>query len=182
MALTLDLLSKILLLQSPSLTIFSPTNPAFLKHGQPPLSLLQFHLSSLPPILRNPPPCLHHPHSPPNHSFILTSSSSDDYLSLNGVRIDGSPIFNDGSLIIFGIQEFFDPRISSPNSSCFPFVNGDDHSFGEASLVLRSRGYSVMASFLDLQLLGFKATTAALILFAPLVNAMKMKGYIGNFR
>ena len=60
-------------------------------------------------------------------------------------------------------------------------MNGDDHSFGEASLVLRSRRYSVMASFLDLQLLGFKAKTAALTLFAPLDDAMKMKGYIGNF-
>ncbi|XVE74734.1 hypothetical protein DITRI_Ditri12bG0041800 [Diplodiscus trichospermus] len=186
MALTLDLLTNTLLFQSPSLTIFSPTDSAFLKHGQPPLSLLQFHLSPLSLSLHSLEtlaPASTIPTLLPNHSLILTSSPSDDYVSLNGVRIDGSPIFDDGSLIIFGIQEFFDPsfRISSSNCSCAPFVNVDDHLFGEASLVLRSRGYSVMASFLDLQLLGFKARTVALTIFAPLDDALKMKGCIGNF-
>ncbi|XP_022775669.1 putative fasciclin-like arabinogalactan protein 20 [Durio zibethinus] len=186
MALTLGLLSKTLLLQSPSLTIFSPTDHVFVEHGQPPLSLLQFHLSPLPLSLQSLetlPPASTIPTLLPNHSLVITSSSSDDYVSLNGVRIDGSPIFDDGSLIVFGIQEFFDPNfgVPRPNPTCVPSVNGDDHSFAKASLVLRSSGYSVMASFLDLQLLGFKATTATLTVFAPIDDAMKTKGYIGNF-
>ncbi|XVF02807.1 hypothetical protein REPUB_Repub04eG0205900 [Reevesia pubescens] len=192
MALTLNLLSKTaLFLRSPSLTIFSATDSAFIEHGQPSLSLLQFHLCPLPlsleslqtlPIASTIPTLL------PNHSLFLTSSpaSDDDYISLDGVRIDGSPIFDDGSLIIFGIHEFFDPSFgvsSRPNiPSCVSSLNDDDRLFGEAGLVLRSKGYSVMASFLDLQLLGFKATTgAAMTLFAPLDDAMDMKGYIGNF-
>ncbi|BFG25859.1 hypothetical protein CerSpe_121330 [Prunus speciosa] len=45
MALTLDLASQTLLLsQSPSLTIFDPTDAAFSHSGQPPLNLLQFHI------------------------------------------------------------------------------------------------------------------------------------------
>ncbi|EOY00900.1 hypothetical protein QUC31_014051 [Theobroma cacao] len=186
MALTLDLLSKTLAPLSPSLTIFSPTDLAFLEHGQPSLSVLQFHLSPLPlslQSLKSLPPSSTIPTLLPNHSLILTSSPSDDYVSLNGVRIDGSPIFDDGSLMIFGVQEFFDPGfgVSIPNPSCVASVNGDDHSFSEASLILRSRGYSVMASFLDLQLLEFKAKTTALTLFAPFDDAMNMKGYSGNF-
>ncbi|BFG41544.1 hypothetical protein CerSpe_278180 [Prunus speciosa] len=48
MALTLDLASQTLLLsQSPSLTIFDPTNAAFSHSGQPPLNFLQFHIIPL---------------------------------------------------------------------------------------------------------------------------------------
>ncbi|OMO60545.1 hypothetical protein CCACVL1_24060 [Corchorus capsularis] len=74
--------------------------------------------------------------------------------------------------------------VSRPNPTCIiPSENGDDHSFREAISVLRSRKHSVMASFLDLQLMGFKPNNAEpLTLFAPLDDAIKMKGdYIGNF-
>ncbi|PQQ19051.1 putative fasciclin-like arabinogalactan protein 20 [Prunus yedoensis var. nudiflora] len=48
MALTLDLASQTLLLsQSPSLTIFAPTDAAFSHSGQPPQNLMQFHIIRL---------------------------------------------------------------------------------------------------------------------------------------
>lgn len=105
--------------------------------------------------------------------------------------IGGSPIYDDGAMIIFGIEDFFDPNfgvpvpVSSPRSTprCgslsstngsmeFPGVSW----FEGASAALRSNGYSAMASFLDLQLEGFQQPIMMTI-FAPvdqsMVNPMK---------
>ncbi|PQQ07906.1 putative fasciclin-like arabinogalactan protein 20 [Prunus yedoensis var. nudiflora] len=64
MALTLDLASQTLLLsQSPSLTIFTPTDAAFSHSGQPPLNLLQFHIIPFISLSDPSSPCLLAPRS-----------------------------------------------------------------------------------------------------------------------
>lgn len=121
-----------------------------------------------------------------NHSLIITSSPSDVDVSLNGVKINGSAIYNDGSLVVFGIEKFLDPdfevsgSISGRPAQGFRCSgNGDDfHMFEKASGALRSRGYSIMASFLDLQLTEFKNQTFITI-FAP--EDEIVKSLIGNF-
>lgn len=107
-------------------------------------------------------------------------------MSLNNVKITtGLPIYDDGALIIFGVESFLDPSFgvpapagsprltprcgsSSRNSSIgFPGVSW----FEAASESLRSNGYSLMASFLDLQLEGFTDPTMMTI-FAPVDQSM----------
>ncbi|GAV80409.1 Fasciclin domain-containing protein [Cephalotus follicularis] len=194
MSLTLQLLSETLTTpQSKSLTLFSPSDHAFALHGQPPLSLLQLHFSPLSlslQSLKSLPQDSKIPTLSPNHSLVITSSPSDDFVSLNGVKIDGSPIFDSGSLTIFGTDDFFNPdfRVSGHNQShggslgCVvpSSVDGSGFNFGEASGALRSRGCSFMASFLDLQVMRFMGQSPSLLtLFAPVDDAMV--GFVGNF-
>ncbi|KAK9277696.1 hypothetical protein L1049_007243 [Liquidambar formosana] len=197
MALTLELVSpQTPIPQSPSATIFSPPDAAFTQSGQPSLSLLQFHFSPVPfsfENLKSLPSGSKIPTMFSGHSLVVTSSASDDQFSLNNVKINGSPIFDDGSLIIFGIDDFFDPEFQvspsiqspspnpnpNPNLGCAKSTNSSsDYSIHEASRMLRSTGYSVIASFLDLQLLGFR-DELRLTVFAP--GDEVMATYIGNY-
>ncbi|KAL5553375.1 hypothetical protein UlMin_040776 [Ulmus minor] len=186
MALTLELVSKTLTVQSPSLTIFAPPDAAFSKSGQPSLSLLQLHFCPLPlslKSLKSLPSATKIPTLLPNHMLIVTSSPSDSQFSLNNVKITtSSPIYDDGSLVIFGIEGFFDPNFQVPSihnpPSCRSFSSNDDPIqfpgeswLKQASSTLSSNGYSVMASFLDSQLLGFNEQSAMTI-FAPSDEAM----------
>lgn len=188
MALTLELVSQTLIPQSSSATIFSPSDGAFASSGQPPLSLLQFHFSPLALSLhrlQSLPLGTKIPTLFPGHSLIVTSSGSGQQVSLNNVLINGSPVYDDGSLVIFAIDKFFDPHfqilapIQSPSSEvgCIVWMNSEN-SFVEASVMMRSRGYSVMASFLVMQLLGF-VNKQKLTVFAP--NDEVMAKYIGNY-
>ncbi|CAN6549557.1 unnamed protein product [Malus baccata var. baccata] len=185
MALTLELVSQSLVPQSPSLTIFTPPDTAFTKLGQPALSLLQYHFCPVPlPLqtLKSLPSGSKIPTLLSGHSLSVTTPPSGAPISLNN---------DDGFLIIFGIDNFFDLNFhlpiptpipvpdlvcgsSSPPSSAsgttairFPGASW----FEEASEMLRSNGYNVMASFLNLQLLGFKNATPMTV-FAPLDQAM----------
>ena len=191
MSLTLELVSQTLLPKSPSATLFAASDAAFIESGQPPLSLLQFHSSPLAlsfESLRSLPVGAKIPTMFANHSLIVTSAASDSQISLNNVNITSSPLFDDGSLIIFGVDKFFDlnfpalglTRSPSPNTGCTDdaIASSGGDSFDEASGVLRSRGYFVMASFLDLQLLGFRDGTKMTVL-APADEVMMDR--VGNF-
>ncbi|KAF2317842.1 hypothetical protein GH714_041158 [Hevea brasiliensis] len=121
-----------------------------------------------------------------NHSLTVTSGpSDDDAISVNGVKINGSPIYDDGSLVILGIGEFLDPDFEvSPKipgtggkHGCSFEAGRGFYSFKEATGVLRSKAFSVIASFLDLQLVGSK-DRPALTIFAPVDEVMK--GFVGN--
>ncbi|KAE8022818.1 hypothetical protein FH972_008587 [Carpinus fangiana] len=123
MALTLKLASQTgLTPQSteglPSLTVFAPSSAAFALSSPPSLSLLQYHLLPLPFFF-------HSFKSLPfgakistllegRSLFVTTSPSDDQCVSLNNVTVNRSLIYVDGSFIIFGMDEFFDPlfRIS----------------------------------------------------------------------
>ena len=184
MALTLQLVSQTLTLKSSALSIFAPPDAAFSKSGQPALSHLQYHSCPLPLSLQSLKSLAAGTKIPTllsGNVLNVTSSPSDSQISLNNVKItSSSPIFHDESLIIFGVEDFFDPNFHVPGSIPNPSPRSDsicDSSpsefpgstwFKEASENLRSNGYSIMASFLDLQLLGFdKERSAPITVFAP---------------
>ncbi|GAB4840363.1 hypothetical protein Ancab_021129 [Ancistrocladus abbreviatus] len=194
MSLTLQLIAKTFFSYFPFATIFSPSDDAFALYGQPSLSLLSFHFC---PVayslsdLQSFPFGSEIPTHLPNRSLVVTTLPSDDQISINDVKIDGSSIYDDGFLVIFAIDKFFDynfkigAQVQSPvdgpspssNLEC-PVSHWDFSSFSEASGVLRSRGYSIMASFLGLQLMQFGDDDTQFTVFAPMDEALQ--GHIGN--
>jgi hypothetical protein len=195
MSLTLEAVSDTLLPDSSYLTIFAPADGAFVRSGQPSRSLLQFHFSLLPltlQTLKSLPYAAKIPTLLAPRSLTVTTSPSDDRISLNHVMITGSPIFDDGLLIIHGIDQFFDPnfevsvpvQIPGSNIGCgfstenSTVVFSGANSFRQASGVLRSSGYSAMAEFLDVQVPENKERTMMTV-FAPLDKSMLKR--IGNF-
>lgn len=197
MSLTLNLISKTLMSpQVPSLIVFSPSDDSFAQFGQPPLSLLQFHFSphalSL-DTLRSLPHGAKISTMNANHSLMVTTSPSDYQVQINGVKIVGSLVFNDGNLVVFGIEMFFDPEFQTlapvqspiPGLECVaPRYGGSEdlsggNVFGEACGAMRSKGYSVMASFLGLQLMKPKGDNQMLTVFAP--SDESMVNHTGSF-
>ncbi|CAA0832120.1 Unknown protein [Striga hermonthica] len=85
------------------------------------------------------------------------------YISINNVGVSNTPIFDDGFVVVYAIDNFFDlnftladadPANTNPISSqCLKLESSSR--FGDASGVLKSRGYSLFSSFLELQLIGF---------------------------
>ncbi|XP_039170558.1 putative fasciclin-like arabinogalactan protein 20 [Eucalyptus grandis] len=108
--------------QVSSLTVFSPSDDSSAQFGQPPLSLLQFHFS--PHTLRSLPRGAKISIMNANHSLTVTTSPSDYQVETNGVTIVGLPVFNDGNLVVLGIEMFFRSRVpnfgSSSESSPWP--------------------------------------------------------------
>ncbi|KAL8267596.1 hypothetical protein R6Q59_004940, partial [Mikania micrantha] len=121
----------------------------------------------------------------------IPSMSSDDHLtvispslsnqvSINNVNIVGSLVFDDGLLIIFAIENFFDSDfqiLASPAQidsfdGCERLNRDDDQniSFHDAGNVLISRGYSVMASFINLQFLRFPNQSGLTLTLFALVD------------
>ncbi|CAK9144759.1 unnamed protein product [Ilex paraguariensis] len=199
MALTLQLISddatKTAKSSSPpSFTIFAPADSAFAASGQPSLSLLQLHLSPVslsPQSLNSLPYGTRIPTLSSSKSLTITTLPSSSVISLNNVTITGSPIFDDGSVIVYGIENFFDPnftisaQIETPgnqNLGCETSrsYRRSEFLFHDASLELRSRGYSIMASLLELQLVGFLSDNhLKLTVFAPFDELMF--GFSGDF-
>ncbi|KAL6133745.1 hypothetical protein ACLB2K_065979 [Fragaria x ananassa] len=190
----LDLASRSFTSQPPELTVFAPADEAFPYSGKPSLNLLlyqllpvTFHLRSLKSL----------PFGAKigtlldGYSLTVTTLPSDGLVSLNNVTVTASPIFDDGSLIIYGTNRFFDPyfRISGPipsygrkNRCCLGPRNPNEtaevadtvafYPFSEASRVLTSKGCSVMASFLEMQFHGFLKSLTKLTVYAPVDHAM----------
>ncbi|XP_073145093.1 putative fasciclin-like arabinogalactan protein 20 [Henckelia pumila] len=172
MSLILQLIARDLPLPSPSsaaaatiaLTIFSPPDSAFSENGQPSLAHLLLHFS---PISLSSSSLLSLPFSssiptlsPAKHLYV--TSSNDHDFSINGVKVSPSPIFDDGWVVVYAIDDFFDLNFTLPNSTktdpktdfqCLKLERVSR--FQDASGVLKSRGYSIIASFLDLQIMGF---------------------------
>ncbi|KAJ0094497.1 hypothetical protein Patl1_15261 [Pistacia atlantica] len=194
MALTLEFGSKNLIPRSESLTIFTPSDSTFASFGQPSLSLLKFHFSPqslTSQSLKSLPFNSKIPTFTPYHTLLITSPPSRDQGSvlLNGVKVNASSvIYDDGWLRIFGIEKFFDPNFGAsprPNLDCVASARDDDEddgdgsmSFDEAIHEMKEKGYSIMASFLELQM-GTTKESTLVTLFAP--PDEKMKGYFSNF-
>nr|XP_043620577.1 putative fasciclin-like arabinogalactan protein 20 [Erigeron canadensis] len=200
MSLTLTAVSDGLLSHHNAATIFSPPDIAFADYGQPSLPLLSVHISPMVfslSTLRSLPFGTKIPTVDESIFLTVTTSSPNDVVSINDVRIIGSSIFDDGSLIVYGIENFLDPNFTVPDSpiqisnlnhctASFRGNNGSISSFHDAANVLISRGYSVFASFLNLQLLGFQFQSQSqnknqsnLTVFAP--NDEVMVEYSGRF-
>ncbi|PWA42814.1 FAS1 domain-containing protein [Artemisia annua] len=156
----------------PSLT---PVNPYFLSFR----SISRLYGTKIPTVAAN-------------TYLTITTPSPDSLVSINDVRIVGSPIFDDESLIIFAIEKFFDANFMVAEASveggklehCKASFGGDvissNFSFHDGANVFISRGYLVMAAFLNLQLLGFLGGQRyALTVFAPVDEVMV--DYSGSF-
>ncbi|KAJ1377709.1 FAS1 domain [Sesbania bispinosa] len=179
MALTLEVVAKTLLEHSPSATVFAPSDSTFKKSGQPSLDLLRFHLVPLPlqpPSLRLLPAGAKIPTMLAGQSLTVTTSPSGRTTSLNNIRITALPIYDDGFLLVYGIDKFFDPSFQytgpnqrpNPNPNC-PANNhtlSSSDSFDQAIETLKSGGYSAMASFLGMQLSDV-TEQSAITVFAP---------------
>ncbi|KAB5516569.1 hypothetical protein DKX38_027217 [Salix brachista] len=193
MALTLEITSKRLNLESSAATIFAPLDIAFARVGQLSALDLQYHISPLRlsgDYLSSLPFGTKIPTLLPNHSLTVTTSLGyfDGKLSINGISIEESALVDFGSLIIFGMGEFFSSSLEiSPNLTPAPSPSpvtslgdtsqnepsGMDADYlGQASHLLMSRGYSIMGTFLDVQLFGIKNKTR-LTIFAPVDQAME---------
>ncbi|XVE74727.1 hypothetical protein DITRI_Ditri12bG0040900 [Diplodiscus trichospermus] len=142
MSLTLQYAPQTLIPKTQNLTIFSPSDTIFAKSSQPSLALLRFHFSpqSLPPSFLD---SLHFGSKittfSPTHSLIVTSSPSNDQFSLNGVKIGTKPVYDDGFLIIYKIDKFFDPIFKVSKHGCVRAYNmfRNTSSFEKASEALR---------------------------------------------
>ncbi|GER32815.1 fasciclin-like arabinogalactan protein [Striga asiatica] len=169
MSLTLQLIAPTLPLPSAaitSLTIFSPPDSAFSTSGQPSLAHLLLHFS---PLSLSPSSLLSLPFastvpslSPASH--LVVTSGQPEKISINNVGISETPIFDDGFVVVYAIDNFFDlnftladanPANPNPRSDSQCLKLESSSRFGDASGVLKSRGYSLFSSFLDLQLIGF---------------------------
>ncbi|PON95381.1 FAS1 domain containing protein [Trema orientale] len=197
MSLTLKIASEALDLQSPTATVFAPADDAFRKSGQPPLLLLRHHVSPqrLPFETLKTLPCGSRiPTMVPDHSLVVTASlASDGYISINNVRVNEKAVFDDGSVVLYGIDDFIDSSfrtgLDPASASCPGSTTGlkgpleDEQlgcpveSFGSVAKFLRSRGYSIVATFLDAQLTGFNDQTK-LTIFAPVDQAFE--DYVRN--
>ncbi|KAI4313828.1 hypothetical protein L6164_026778 [Bauhinia variegata] len=108
MALALEVISKTLLSQSSSLTIFAPSDYAFRRSGQPSSDLLRFHFVPL-PLPQQSLWILHASSKIPtmsSRSLTVTTSPSDHTISLNNVRVSGTPIYDSGLFLIYGTEVF----------------------------------------------------------------------------
>lgn len=75
-------------------------------------------------------------------------------------------MLDDGSVVIYGVDDF----LSSP----FEFSpNPEDESFCSIAKFLRSRGYSVIAAFLEAQLMEIHKDQTKFTIFAPVDQAFK---------
>ncbi|KAK7280372.1 hypothetical protein RJT34_25436 [Clitoria ternatea] len=178
MALTLEIVAETILEHSPSATVFAPSDAAFKKSGQPSLDILRFHFVPLPlPLssLRIFPAGARIPTMLPGQSLTVTTSSSDRVTSLNNIKLTESPIYDDGLLLVYGIDRFFDPTfhsnnqrpISDSDSSCSRKNHtSSSNSFDQAVETLKAGGYTAMASFLGMQLFDV-AEQSGITVFAP---------------
>ncbi|XP_021733176.1 putative fasciclin-like arabinogalactan protein 20 [Chenopodium quinoa] len=198
MSLILPFISQPLISSLSSATLFTPSDSSFSlsNSGQPSLSLLQFHFcprfysfvdlqslsygTQLNTLL-------------PNSSLSITSSDFDEDVAINGVKLNSSPVFDDGFFIIFQIDRFFNPNLTvgsttelgTPSLSPIPSppecaaLSPRSGKYRDASASLRSRGYSLMAAFLDMQLTQFDNNNdKSLTLFAP--TDASMEGHFGK--
>ncbi|XP_050374106.1 putative fasciclin-like arabinogalactan protein 20 [Argentina anserina] len=150
----------------PPITVFAPSDEAFIFSGVPNPSLLRYHLLPVAFHLRS-------LKSLPfgtkvstllaGHSLTVTTLPGDRLVSLNNVT--ASPIFDDGSLVIFGIPTHFNPYfqlsppIQNPNAAA---AETAAHYIAEASTALKSKASSTMATFVEIQFVEFLVYHASL--------------------
>ncbi|KAH7546827.1 hypothetical protein FEM48_Zijuj01G0242300 [Ziziphus jujuba var. spinosa] len=102
-----------------TLTVFCPPDHAFFssKYPQPPLTLLQYHvvplkldieaLKSIPHGSKMDTLLLGHP------LVVTTLPIGGEYPSLNGVKVTEWNVYEDGGLIVHGVENFFDPAFQT---------------------------------------------------------------------
>ncbi|KAG6407779.1 hypothetical protein SASPL_130777 [Salvia splendens] len=157
----------------------------------PSLSHLLLHFS---PVSLSPSALLSFPFSTPLPSLspskhLLLTSFQSHQISINNVPVSALPLLDDGFLLVYAIDSFFDPNFTlplplsiNPNPQFLLCTKLEPLSrFRDAAGVLKSRGRSIMASFLELQLLGFLDDRGGddWTLFAPPDH--ELVGFSGDF-
>ncbi|MCE3217130.1 hypothetical protein HAX54_010508 [Datura stramonium] len=179
--------------QVPPHHFLSPPDSSFSDFGQPSLSHILLHFSPISlslSSLQSLPFSSKIPSLSPSSSLYITSSPSDLQVSINNVKIVGSPIYDDGFVIVFAIEDFFTQNFTRPNTNrnqkfgpspqCSRF--NPFSQFLDVSLLLKSKGYQIMSSFLELQLIGFlKNLGLKLTVFAPVDDAIVGFFFAGDF-
>lgn len=196
MSLTLEILlnqqqSPLPVSAATALTIFAPPDSAFSISGQPSLSLLLLHLSPVTlsiQSLRSLPFSSTIPTLASTPLYITTSASKSE-ISINNVKIIGSPLYDDGSVIVFAVDDFVNPNFTLINKEGDPNPVpecpdlGKFSRYNEASRILKSRGYTIIASFLELQFMGYLGSESLpemkFTMLAP--SDEVLVGFSGNF-
>ncbi|KAL3331734.1 hypothetical protein AABB24_032376, partial [Solanum stoloniferum] len=102
-------------------TIFCPTEKAFLKifpkYQDPPNRLIQYHIVPL-GLNKNVLETFFHRGSKLktlllDHSIVVTKLPRSEKVSINNVDIAEWDVYNDGRVIVHGIEEFFDPALET---------------------------------------------------------------------
>lgn len=110
-----------------NLTIFCPPDTAFFssKYPQPPLTLLQYHAVPLRLNIEDI-GFIHHGSKIDTlllgHPLVVTTLPSNRYMSLNEVRVAEWNLYNDGGLIVHGVDNFFDPAFQT---LIYPWLDHD---------------------------------------------------------
>ncbi|KAF9594980.1 hypothetical protein IFM89_035753 [Coptis chinensis] len=184
MSLTLQLISQTLVPEpTSSLTLFAPSDSAFIESGQPPLSLLQYHFSPLKfslETLKSLPFGTKIPTLFDNHSLVVTSIDSEKEISINNVTINDSVIYDVGSLVVYGVNTFFDPLFENDVNKTLVLMNlgcvnsmsddNDESAVFVDNNNLEEKGYRIINQFLDMQ---FGNEKKRMTVFAPDDNEMK---------
>ncbi|XP_068303081.1 putative fasciclin-like arabinogalactan protein 20 [Pyrus communis] len=127
MALTLGTILEAVILptlnlnHSTSLTLFCPKDQAFFnsKYGQPPLTLFKYHVVPFKMDKDSVEASFDHGSKIdtllPGHPLVLTSlpTGTGGYAYLNLVKVTEWGVYNDGRLIVHGIEDFFDPTFQT---------------------------------------------------------------------
>ncbi|XP_070044829.1 uncharacterized protein [Nicotiana tomentosiformis] len=101
-------------------TIFCPTEKAFLnifpKYPGPPYRLIQYQVVPLKLNKENLEFSRHKNSNKlktllPGHHIIITTLSHDENVSINDVNVVEWDVYNNGCVIVYGVDEFFDPAL-----------------------------------------------------------------------
>ncbi|PIA32544.1 hypothetical protein AQUCO_04400026v1 [Aquilegia coerulea] len=129
-----------------TITIFCPPDEAFLPskyYRQPPITLLKYHVA-LVKLERKDFEAVHPLHTKINtllhgHPFVVTTSSHTGNPSINGVEIKRWNIYNDGHVIVHGVENFFDPAYQT---ILYPKYDGKVSEDSNTSTMITSKALS----------------------------------------
>ncbi|KAH0993256.1 hypothetical protein GBA52_004739 [Prunus armeniaca] len=113
-----------------TLTLFCPQDQAFLnsKYPRPPLTLLRYHVVPFKIDKDTMEATFHHGSMVdtllPGHPLVVTSApGTGRYASLNLVKVTEWDLYNDGRLIIHGVEDFFDPAFQILRYPIYDVIN-----------------------------------------------------------
>ncbi|KAF9614343.1 hypothetical protein IFM89_018096 [Coptis chinensis] len=171
-----------------AVTIFCPVDEAFfsLKYPQPPLTLLEYHISPMKiekddlmsrlPLGSKIDTLLH------GHPLVVSTLTHAQTASINNVKIKHWDIYNDGHVIVHGVESFFDPAFQT---ILYPWYDENrsrnSSSYGgssDAGII----SYIVLRRKLILNIAIFSAATWCLVEFVRrcwLLSHRRKAGYVG---
>ncbi|KAB2614870.1 hypothetical protein D8674_021458 [Pyrus ussuriensis x Pyrus communis] len=140
MSLTLDILLEAVNPNS-TVTLFCPQDKAFFnsKYPQPPLTLLKYHAVPFKVDKASIEASFHRGLKVdtllPGHPLVVTSlpAGMHGYASLNLVKVTEWDLYNNGRLIVHGVEDLFDPAFQTLRYPEYDVVAKDDVSSGGVS-------------------------------------------------